>query len=181
MKKNNIIILVVTVLLCLAPMMLGAALYDELPEQMPIHFNINDEPDNYAHKNIALFGIPVIIAVLQFVCCFVTMIKAKEEKIPKIAKIMYAFVPILGIVVYSLMIGYTLGFDVYIGKCVCLLVGILFVLIGNYTPKMSYESGRKYFHHPYPKDEKAFRKMSKITGYSFVVLGIIFLVLVFIV
>ena len=54
MKKNNVIILVITVLVCLAPMILGAALYNELPEQMPIHFTIGDTPDNYAHKNIAL-------------------------------------------------------------------------------------------------------------------------------
>lgn len=179
MKKNNVIILVITVLVCLAPMILGTALYNELPEQMPIHFTINDVPDNYAHKNLALFGIPIFIAVLQFICCFFTMRQAKEEKTPKMAKIMYVFVPILEIVLYLLMIGYSLGVDVYIGKCVCLLLGILFVLIGNYMPKMSYESGRKYFHHPFPKDEKSFRKMSKIAGYSFIAIGLIFLVLIF--
>lgn len=179
MKKNNLIILVITVLVCFAPMILGAALYNDLPEQMPIHFNINDVPDNYAHKNIALFGIPVFIAFLQFICCFFTMIKGKEEKIPKMAKIMYVFIPILEIALYILMIRYSLGLDVYIGKTICLLLGMLFIFMGNYTPKMSYESGKIYFHHPFPKDEKSFRKMSKIAGYSFIVLGIIFLVLVF--
>lgn len=32
--------------------------------------------------------------------------------------------------------------------------------------------------HPVPKDEKSFRKMVKICGYSFVGIGIVFLVFV---
>ena len=178
MKKNNLKILVITVLICLAPMILGAALYNELPEQMPIHFNVSDVPDNYAHKNFALFGIPLIMAALQLICCFFTMREVKEEKTPKIFKIMYVFIPIIEIVIYLLMVGFSLGINVYIGKCICLMLGILFILIGNYMPKMSYESGRKYFH-PTPKDEKSFRKMNKIMGYGFVIIGIVFLVLLF--
>lgn len=178
MKKNNLIVLVVTVLVCLAPMILGATLYNDLPEQMPVHFTVNDVPDNYANKNFALFGLPLIMAIVQFLCCFFTMRRVKEEKTPKLFKIMYVFIPIIEILVYLLMIGYSLGIDVYIGKSVCLILGIIFILIGNYTPKMSYEAGKKYFH-PAPKDEKSFRKMNKVMGYSFMILGIIFLILVF--
>ena len=178
MKKNDKIILIVTVLLCLAPIVLGAALYNELPEQMPVHFTVGDAPDNYAHKNFALFGIPLIMAAVQFICCFFTMRQSKEEKTPKIFKIMYMFIPIITALVYLLMLGYSLGINVYIGKSVCLILGMLFMIIGNYMPKMSYESGKKYFH-PTPKDEKSFRIMSKVMGYSFVILGVVFLVLVF--
>ena len=178
MKKSNLIVVIVTVLVCLMPMILGIALYDKLPEQMPIHFTINDVPDNYANKNFALFGIPVILAVVQFLCCFFTMRKVKEDKTPKIFRILYIFIPIMLIIVYLLMIGFSLGMNLYIGKSICLMIGILFILIGNYMPKINFESGRKYFH-PMPKDEKAFRKMNKIMGYSFIVLGIIFLVLIF--
>ena len=56
MEKNNKKILVITVIICLLPIVLGLALYNKLPEKMPIHFTINDVPDNYAHKNFALFG-----------------------------------------------------------------------------------------------------------------------------
>jgi len=178
MKKNDKIVLIITVLLCLAPIVLGVALYNELPEQMPIHFTINDVPDNYAHKNFALFGLPLIMATVQFVSCFFTMKQSKEEKTPKLFKIMYVFIPIITILVYLLMLSYSLGINVYIGKSICLIIGILFVIIGNYMPKMSYESGRKFFH-PTPKNEIAFRKMNKVMGYSFVIMGIIFLVLLF--
>lgn len=183
MKKSDLRILIITVLICLAPMILGGALYNQLPEQMPIHFTVNDIPDNYAHKNFALFGLPLIMAIVQFFSLFVTMkrnMKDNQNKLPIIMKIFYLFIPVITVLVYLLMISYSIGIDVYIGKSICLIIGILFILIGNYMPKIDYETGKKIFH-PIPKDEKSFRKMNRFTGYTFVILGIVFLVLLFLV
>jgi len=55
MEKKNKRTLILSVIICLLPMVLGIAFYNRLPEQMPIHFTINDVPDNYAPKNFALF------------------------------------------------------------------------------------------------------------------------------
>lgn len=182
MKKSDVSIIIITVLVCLAPMVLGIALYNQLPEQMPIHFTVNDVPDNYAHKNLALFGIPLIMATVQFVCLFITMRKYNKENVdknlPSIMKILYVFIPIITVILYLLMIGYSLGKDVYIGKSICLIIGILFTIIGNYMSKMDFETGRIMIH-PMPKDEKTFKKTIKITRYTFVIFGIIFFVLLF--
>lgn len=51
------------------------------------------------------------------------------------------------------------------------------MIIGNYSPKMSYEFGKTIVH-PAPKNEKSFRKMNKIMGYSFIIFGIILLMLI---
>lgn len=180
MKKSDVSLIAITVLVCLVPMILGGALYSQLPEQMPIHFTVNDVPDNYAHKNFALFGIPLIMAILQFVCLFVTIRKYNKENrdksMPTIMKILYVFIPIITVIVYILMLGYSLGKDVYIGKSICLIIGILFILMGNYTQKMDFKTGRIMIH-PMPKDEKTFRKTIKITRYTLIILGIMFLVL----
>ena len=55
MEKKNRKTLILSVIICLLPMILGSILYNKLPEQMPIHFTINNVPDNYANKNFALF------------------------------------------------------------------------------------------------------------------------------
>ena len=60
---------------------------------------------------------------------------------------------------------------------ICLILGILFTIIGNYMPKMNYETGKKLFH-PTPKTEKSFRKMSRIMGHGFLGIGIILLILI---
>lgn len=177
MEKKNKITLILTVIVCLLPMILGAALYNKLPEQMPIHFNVKNESDNYAPKAFALFGIPLILAALQTLCIVFTSKKIGNNKKPIIIKIMEWFIPILTVFIYIIMIEVPLGSSVYVGKSVCLVLGVLFMIIGNYIPKMSYEVG-KIMVHPIPKNEKSFRKMIKIMGYSFMIMGLILLVLI---
>lgn len=82
MEKKNKRTLILSVIICLLPMVLGIAFYNRLPEQMPIHFTINDVPDNYAQKNFALFGIPVIMAIVQAICIISTT-KVNKLKIVK--------------------------------------------------------------------------------------------------
>lgn len=180
MERRNRLILILTVIICLMPIILGAVLYNKLPEQMPIHFNIKNEPDNYAPKAFALFGIPIIMAIVQAICIIFTSKKTSKidnNQKPRIIKIMEWFIPVLTVFIYIIMIEVPLGSTVYVGKSVCLVLGILFIIIGNYTPKMSYEIGKKMIH-PSPKDEKSFRRMLKIMGYSFLSLGIIFLIMI---
>lgn len=180
MEKKNRKTLILSVMICLLPMILGILLYDKLPEQMPVHFTINDVPDNYAHKNFALFGIPLIMAIIQAICLITVDIKVnklKNDEKPKILKIMEWFIPIVTVLIYVIMIEVPLGSTVYVGKSICLIVGILFMMIGNYIPKMSYKIGKTVIH-PIPKSEKSFRKMSKIMGYSFIVMGMVLLIMI---
>ena len=180
MEKKNKKTLILSVIICLLPMVLGIAFYSKLPEQMPIHFTIGDVPDNYAPKNFALFGIPLIMAIVQAICLIGVNIKAnklKNDEKPKILKIMEWFIPIVTVLIYIIMIEVPLGSTVYVGKSIFLILGILFMIIGNYLPKMSYEIGKATFH-PMPKSEKSFRKMSKIMGYSFIVMGIVLLIMI---
>jgi len=174
MEKKNRNTLIISVIICLLPIILGIALYNKLPEQMPIHFTINDVVDNYAPKNFALFGIPVIMSTVQAIFTM-KVNKLKNNEKPKILKIMEWFIPIMTVLLYIIMVEVPLGSSVYVGKSVCLILGIFFIIIGNYFPKMSYEVGKNVFH-PVPKNEKTFRNMSKTCGYSFIILGIILLV-----
>ncbi len=57
MEKKNRKTLILSVIICLLPMLLGAILYNKLPEQMPIHFTTNDVIDNYAHKKFCIIWV----------------------------------------------------------------------------------------------------------------------------
>ncbi len=177
MERKSKISLILSVVVCLLPILLGIAVYDKLPEQIPIHYTINDVPDNYGPKDFALFGIPIIMAIIQTIVIVFELNKFKENKKPRIVKIMEWFIPIITVLVYIIMVEIPLGGKVYVGKSISLILGIFFIIIGNYLPKMSYEIGKKMIH-PVPKNEKDFRKMLKIMGLSFIILGIIFLVLI---
>ena len=67
MIKKNLKTLIITSVVILLPILAGLYIWDKLPEQMPIHFGENGEPDNWASKEFAVLGLPIILAVLQWI------------------------------------------------------------------------------------------------------------------
>ena len=180
MKKINWNFIIFTCLICLMPICLGLFFYEELPEVMPIHFNIHEQPDNWASKNFTIFGIPIIMAALQMFCCIVSdMAEGKKEKDSKVIKIMKWFIPSATILLYTITILIGLGKKVDVGKCVTLFLGIMFVMMGNYMPKMSYEEAKGNLK-TMPKNEKDYKQMVRLFGYTFVVGGIFMMAAIFI-
>lgn len=178
MKKNEKITFILSVIICLLPMILGIAVYDRLPAVMATHFGVDNEPNGFMSKNMTVFGMPVILAVLQCVMCFSVLKKNEKVEMPKLLKLSIWIIPVVDFVVYVTIILYALGNFREIGKAACLLAGILFLVCGNYLPKMSFQQGRAY-QNPVPKDEKSFRKNQRIQSLLLLVLSVLFLGLLF--
>lgn len=176
MKKIDWKILSVTCAVCLLPILFGIVFYDKLPEVMPVHFNINNEADGFASKKFALFGIPVLMTVLQIFCCVISDINGeKKGGKPKFITIIKWLIPVLSVAISVIMIEIPLGSTVDVGRSVILILGIFWMILGNYMPKMSYEDMKGKMHFM-PKDEKLYRKMMRLMGYTFVVFGFLLLV-----
>ena len=62
-------ILLITTVVCLSPILLGVALWDKLPDMVAIHFDMYNNPDNFASKGFAVFGLPVMTVLFQWLCC----------------------------------------------------------------------------------------------------------------
>lgn len=176
MKKIDWKTLIITCIVCLLPILFGIIFYERLPEIMPIHFNMNNEPNGFATKNFALFGLPALMAVLQAFCCIISDIKGEEKgKKPKFAVIIQWIIPILSVVISVITIEVPLGNVVDVRRRILLILGILYMIIGNYMPKMSYEEMKGKIH-PMPKNERLYRKMMRVMGYTFVIFGLLLLV-----
>ncbi len=181
MKTNNIRTAIITILLCLLPMVAGAIYYNQLPNDMPMHFAFDNQPDLYGPKPFVLFGIPVIMAALQaIILLFFTAATKQMVKKTKLLSVVTWFVPLLSIFIYALVLVFALGNEINIGRYILLLIGVFFCILGNYLPKSSYEQMKNYMH-PAPKDEKSFRKTTKITGYGLLALGAASLILAWLV
>lgn len=171
MKKIKWKILIVTTIVTLIPMLIGIIFYNQLPEQIPVHFNINNQPDNYASKEFALFGIPTILAIVQIICCIITDIRKKEEApTSEIENIFKWWIPVLSILVGILLVEYPLRVRLDIRMYICIALGVLSILTGSYFPKTDYEEvkGRII---SMPKDEKTFKIFTKIYGITFIIFG----------
>ena len=104
MKWRSVII---TCLICLLPIIAGAFLWDRLPDKMAIHFNFNFEPDNFASKGFAVFGIPIILAALQMISCIIKEKSVLEHrKGIKAERVSIWIIPAITIIVQGIIIVY---------------------------------------------------------------------------
>lgn len=169
MKKINKK-LIISCCLCLLPILIGLIYYKKLPENIAIHFDINNNPDNYFQKDIFIFGMPVLMALLQAI----SMLKYDDKKENRKVNAAYSCViPLTTIIMYIVTIMYALGNSIDIRKIVMILLGILFIITGNYTPKSISKNFSRV-----PKRLLYFfrKKYNRIYGYMLVVNGIIFII-----
>ena len=171
MKKIDLKVLVITCIVCLLPIILGLVFYNELPEQVAIHFDVNNNPDNYFPKILFIFAIPVFMSVIQAVCCIMNDLQDKNPEANKKATSVFKWIiPIITIVLYIVTLMYALGNTIDIRKAVMIILGILFIVTGNYVPKTV---GDMHIHFPKFKinDPKLEIEMKKWTGYLLIING----------
>ena len=165
--------LVITCLVCLLPILLGVALWDKLPDAVAIHFNMNNEPDNFASKAFVVFGLPVMMALLQMICCFINDFNAhKHGTRVKFERATKWILPILAILLQIITFGYALGENIDIRKVVAVIVGLIFLVIGNYLPKFDYIKN-------YDVDTEKARKINRFIGIETVIMGGLSIITIF--
>ena len=175
--KENRTTMILTCLLCLLPMALGLYFYKELPDQMPIHWNAAGAVDGYAPKALAVFGFPVFFAALEVLMFFVILNDPKKQNQSHIMRQLgFWSLPAIEIVVYTATIFSGLGYDLSITTIAMLLVGVMFIVVGNYMPKakQNYTIGIKL---PWTLDDtENWNKTHRLAGFLWVIGGIVFLV-----
>lgn len=168
MKKINKKMLTITSIVCLLPIIIGLFFYSTLPEDIAIHFDINNNPDGYFPKAVFVFGMPVIMLALQVFCCIVSDLADKNPEANRKAITVYKWIiPILSIVMYCVTILYSTKNTVDIRKIVMCILGMMLIIMGNYTPKTVGS-------HKLPKirNEEVEKRMLRISGYILIINGI---------
>ena len=180
MWKNDKKTIIFTTILTLLPIVAGLILWDKLPEQMAIHFNAANEPDNWASKPFAVLAMPAIIAVIHLLCLFITAQDPKKQNITGVMKTLMLWIcPFISWLCAGMTIGYALESVRNIGAVAGVFLGVLFMVIGNYLPKClpSYTVGIKL---PWTlHDEGNWRYTHRIGGFCFTLAGLIVLVSAF--
>ncbi|MGN0711878.1 MAG: SdpI family protein [Anaerovoracaceae bacterium] len=133
-NKSFRISMIVGAVMCLLPMLAGVLLYDSLPDRIAVHFDIHNNPNNYYSKNVAITVIPLGMLALHLLVCRAAKFTKKENE--KLQWIFIYIIPVVTVVVMGIMYGYALDNTVNVGSIVITLVGILFVIIGNFMPKI---------------------------------------------
>lgn len=165
--------LIITCIVCLLPILLGFALWDKLPDTIAIHFDINNTPNGFASKGFAVVAIPLLMVLLQIFCCFVNDINAhRHGSRKKLETVTKWIIPVMTVILQIFTFGYSLGWKFDVRKAVALIVALIFILIGNYLPKLDYIKN-------YDADTEKARKINRFIGFETVVMGILYLISIF--
>lgn len=165
-------------LVILCPMLLGFTLWDKLPQKIPIHFNFSGQIDGYLSKVEFVVYLPLIMLAVHLFSLFVTTQDPKRRHIsPKIFPLLYFLVPMVSLVMTGGIYGYMFGWLTSPSRYIIAIVSFVFILIGNYLPKVkqNYTVGIKL---PWTlNDEENWDKTHRLAGRLWVIGGLFMLAL----
>lgn len=171
MKKDRLSI--ITTVVCLLPMILSAVLYNKLPGKIAIHWNSAGVADNYAPKAFAVFGLPVLMAAFNVFLHFSLNNDPKKANASGALKYLVKWTcPVISVIILPITLFIALGYAIRIEVIVPVIVGVIFVAIGNYLPKckQSYTVGIKL---PWTLNcEANWNKTHHLAGYLWIAGGI---------
>lgn len=136
MIKRNKWKLIVSSLVILLPMFAGIIMWNSLPEFMPIHWGVDGNVDGIGGRGLAVFGLPLTMLALHLVGLFITMRDpGNRNQSSKAISIIYWITPAITLTVAGIMYLSATGKEVVAASWVAGLLGVNFLILGNYMPK----------------------------------------------
>ncbi|MDP5277002.1 SdpI family protein [Chengkuizengella axinellae] len=172
------------VLLIIAAIPIFAAIlvYDQLPEQLATHFNVYGEPDSFTSKFAFIIIFSIVVILVPFLVKLSKYIDPKRAnyiKFERAFEITRIAITVLLSGVYGIMILYNLGYNIDIIMVVYILVGLNFIILGNYMGQFrhNYFIGVRL---PWTlSNEEVWRKTHRLAGPVMMISGILLLVCIF--
>ena len=136
MIKKNKWKLISSSLLILLPILIGIILWNDLPDKMVTHWNFNGEANGWSSKPFTIFGMPLILLAVHLICMFATEADLKNKgQNKKVLGILFWLVPMISLFVSGMIYGTALGIQMSVAHLSPVMLGIVFIVSGNYLPK----------------------------------------------
>lgn len=135
--KENKIRLLISSIITLLPMLFGIIFWDKLPDIMTTHWGADGVADGFSGKIFSVFVPTGIMYVLNLFCVIATAFDQNGRNQNKKAMgIIFWIVPMISLLVNGAMYSVAFNGETSIDWLFPALFGILFVVLGNYMPKI---------------------------------------------
>ena len=135
MKQNKKQI-VYSFLFFLVPVFVGLIFSRQLPNQVAIHFDFSGTADQFANKWAVMIGLPALMALIHGIVVFSVCNDPKKNNIgAKMTNIILWMLPVFTLALMLVLYGIALGWNIDILNASGILVGVLFMVLGNYLSK----------------------------------------------
>ena len=172
--KINKELVLFTSILILLPSLVGCVFWNQLPEEIPTHFNLLGQADGYNHKMSAIFGLPTLMLLMHWLLLFLMIKAPKSNNISsKIQVLIYWIIPFVSCLSMISIFGESLGYSMMSGILAQIFMGVVMIVIGNYLPKTrrNYIIGIRL---PWTlESDKNWRKTHRLAGKIWVLGGLL--------
>ena len=135
MLKNKKL-LVLTSAVTLLPMLAGLLLWNYMPDSVPVHWNAAGEVDAYGSRAMVVFGLFGFLFAMHWLCIGATMSDPKSRELGgKAVALVLWILPVMSLVLAVIVYCTALGVEVSVNVVLPVILGFLFVLIGNFNAK----------------------------------------------
>lgn len=178
--KENKVIMIVTSIIVLIPILIGLIYWNELPQEIATHFGMNDEPNGWSSKEFTVFGIPIFLLIVHWLCALGVSADPKNNNLSKkMYNIVLWICPLVSVIGAVSIYGYELGWNVGASQIAKVFMAMVFIVVGNYLPKcrQNYTVGIKI---PWTlSSEENWNKTHRLAGKLWVVVGLFMVINIF--
>ena len=136
MIRANKWTLLITSVLIMLPAVFGLVVWDKLPPQMATHWGVSGNVDGWSGRSFAVLGLPLIILLVHWLCVFCTALDPKNRgQNKKVFGLVLWITPVISLFANGTVYAASFGKEFHMYSLTNLLMGAVFVVIGNYLPK----------------------------------------------
>lgn len=169
--------LLITSLLTLLPLVVGLLLWQKLPQTIATHFSMNDQANGWFSKPVAVVVPPCVLLLLQlFIFWCAKHSSQKNNSNFRIFNVTLWIIPLTSLVVNFYIYAIALGYHMSGALISSLLVGFVFIWVGNYLPKVKPNSATGFRLSWILNDKNNWQKTHRLAGWLFVIGGFVLLI-----
>jgi len=136
MLRKNKKLLILTSVITLLPILVGLLLWDRLPDTMATHWGADGQADGWSSRAVAVICPPLCLLAIQWVGIFITLKDPKnKDQHPKAFQLAVWIIPVLSVMLSAFLYFVALGSPLSGLTLMNVVLGLLFVVLGNYMPK----------------------------------------------
>jgi uncharacterized membrane protein len=149
--------------------------YALFPDRVPVHWDFSGNVNGWGSPFSAAFMIPIMLIGMYLLFLFMPLIDPKKERYGEFRRAYHIFKAVMIFflaLIYFIASLNALGYDLPIGAFVPAMVGLLFIVIGNYMGKfkLNWFIGIR---NPWTlSNEEVWNKTNRLTGKIFMLGGL---------
>ena len=174
MIKQNKYKIIVSSLVTILPLFIGLILWNKLPDKIVTSFGWYGEANGYNSRAFAVFGLPLILLLVNLICIIATSADPRRKNISNgMFSLVISIVPICSVICGVCIYGNAMGYVLKVENITSIFIGVLFIVLGFILPrcKQNYTIGIKL---PWTlHDEDNWNKTHKLAGKVWIIGGVV--------